>query len=387
MDFIAGPGYAIGDDGTALRTDDGGASWTGLATGTSQDLSRLQAVTPDVVVVLGGDGCVVRRSDDGGATFHKMFVLAETNCPDRVAASPTSSRPQVGYLLLRDGNVLRTTDGGQTFGRGTAVPGTPASAARRPGHPRRRDLHHDRRRHRLPQRHQHGVQDDRRGRLLDARPGDRPRQRHAHAARSARPRSTPSARTRCCAPSDGGVTWQKRAGQRRQHDHRHRLRDRRRLPALHRQGDKLLRTEDGGATSTPITASTAPIYAAGFANADPRGRARLRRRDRRLRRQRQELRADRRRHRGLVPVRPAARPGARDRARARRPRPARPHDRQRRDLEGDQRRDLRRHAGHVVHRPPTTATRSTSAAASSAPPTAARAGSRSTRARRPRPRP
>jgi photosystem II stability/assembly factor-like uncharacterized protein len=127
IDFVQGRGYAIGDDGTALRTDDGGATWTGLATGTSQDLTRVQAVTPDVVVVLGGGGCVVRRSDDGGKTFHKMFVLAETNCPDKVAASYFVT-PQVGYLLLQDGNVLRTTDGGQTFGRGTAIPGTPASA-------------------------------------------------------------------------------------------------------------------------------------------------------------------------------------------------------------------------------------------------------------------
>jgi photosystem II stability/assembly factor-like uncharacterized protein len=127
MDFVAGRGYAIGDDGTALRTDDGGATWTGLATGTSQDLARVQAVTPDVVIVLGGDGCVVRRSDDGGKTFRKMFVLAEFNCPDRAAATYFVS-PQVGYLLLRDGNVLRTTDGGETFGRGTAIPGTPASA-------------------------------------------------------------------------------------------------------------------------------------------------------------------------------------------------------------------------------------------------------------------
>src|SRR5262245_47468459 len=64
MNFVAGRGYAIGDDGTALRTDDGGTTWTGLATGTSQDLVRVQAVTPDVVVILGGNGCVVRRSDD-----------------------------------------------------------------------------------------------------------------------------------------------------------------------------------------------------------------------------------------------------------------------------------------------------------------------------------
>ena len=68
MDFNAGVGYAIGDDGTALRTNDGGSTWTGLATGTSQDLTRVQAVTPDVVVVLGGGGCVVaplrRRRQD-----------------------------------------------------------------------------------------------------------------------------------------------------------------------------------------------------------------------------------------------------------------------------------------------------------------------------------
>ncbi len=127
IDFVAGRGYAIGDDGTALRTDDGGATWTGLATGTSQDLTRVQAVTPDVVVILGGNGCVVRRSDDGGRTFRKMFVLAEVGCPDRVAAAHFVS-PQVGYLLLQDGNVLRTTDGGETFGRGTAIPTTAGSA-------------------------------------------------------------------------------------------------------------------------------------------------------------------------------------------------------------------------------------------------------------------
>src|SRR4051812_4673673 len=81
MDFNQGRGYAIGDDGTALRTDDGGGTWTGLATGTSQDLSRVQAVTPDVIVILGGDGCVVRRSDDGGEALHKGFVLPAAKRP------------------------------------------------------------------------------------------------------------------------------------------------------------------------------------------------------------------------------------------------------------------------------------------------------------------
>ena len=127
MDFAPGaPGrtYAVGDAGTALRSDDGGTTWTGLATGTSAPLDRVQAVTPDVVVIQGGDGCVVRRSDDGGRTFLKLYILAEAGCPDPVQIAYFVD-PKTGYLVLRDGTVLKTTDGGQTFGRTqTAVPET-----------------------------------------------------------------------------------------------------------------------------------------------------------------------------------------------------------------------------------------------------------------------
>ncbi|HEX2088013.1 MAG TPA: YCF48-related protein [Solirubrobacteraceae bacterium] len=125
IDFAPGRTYAVGNAGTGLRSDDGGTTWSGMATGTSLDLDRLQVVTPDVVIVQGGDGCVVRRSDDGGRTFRKLYVLAEANCPDRVQIAYFVD-PLVGYLVLRDGTVLRTTDGGETFGRTqTAVPETP----------------------------------------------------------------------------------------------------------------------------------------------------------------------------------------------------------------------------------------------------------------------
>src|SRR3954465_15411969 len=66
VDFLSGRGYATGDAGTAPRTADGGATWAGLPTGPSAPLSRLQVVTPDVLIAQGGDGCVIRRSDDGG---------------------------------------------------------------------------------------------------------------------------------------------------------------------------------------------------------------------------------------------------------------------------------------------------------------------------------
>ena len=128
LDVIAGRGYAIGDDGTALRTDDGGATWTGLATGTSQDLTRVQAVTP--LTCLADP----RRRRLCRAPFRRRrqdlpqdHPRPETNCPEKVSAAYFVT-PEIGYLLLRNGNILRTTDGGESFGRGTAIPGTPGSS-------------------------------------------------------------------------------------------------------------------------------------------------------------------------------------------------------------------------------------------------------------------
>lgn len=135
--FLGGRGYAVGAAGTALRTDDGGATWSGLATGTASDLARLQIIDPETVAVLGADGCVLRRSDDGGKTFHKIFIVAEVNCPDRVQAVSFVDK-NTGYLLLRDGSVLRTNDAGQSFSKQTAIPGTQASAT--PGGANAKDI-------------------------------------------------------------------------------------------------------------------------------------------------------------------------------------------------------------------------------------------------------
>ena len=127
LDFTGGRGYAVGTAGTALRSDDGGLSWSGLATGTSGDLTRLQIIDPETVVVLGGGGCVLRRTDDGGKTFRKLFIVVEVGCPDRVQSAWFVDKT-TGYLLLADGSVLKTTDAGESFAKQTGLPGTAASA-------------------------------------------------------------------------------------------------------------------------------------------------------------------------------------------------------------------------------------------------------------------
>jgi photosystem II stability/assembly factor-like uncharacterized protein len=125
---FAGPlGYAVGNNGTALKTLDGGATWSGLATGTSGELTRVQIVDASTVVIGSANGCILRISTDGGVVFTRIFTVAESSCNDQVQAFSFVSA-QVGFLLLRSGSVLVTNDGGNTFSRQTGVPGTAASS-------------------------------------------------------------------------------------------------------------------------------------------------------------------------------------------------------------------------------------------------------------------
>jgi photosystem II stability/assembly factor-like uncharacterized protein len=69
----------------------------------------------------------MRRSDDRGDNFRRVpFVARETNCPSPLATFhfPTD---QIGYVVLADGSVSQTTDGGQSFGGKREVPGTQAA--------------------------------------------------------------------------------------------------------------------------------------------------------------------------------------------------------------------------------------------------------------------
>jgi len=124
MSFAGTTGYAAGDFGTLLKTTDGGASWSGLPVGTLVGLSVVQALDPDTV--FAGGGCVARRSTDGGRTFTAIrFTPVETGCRTSLRDLSFVSR-DVGWLLLADGSVFATTDGGATFAPRTAVPATPA---------------------------------------------------------------------------------------------------------------------------------------------------------------------------------------------------------------------------------------------------------------------
>jgi photosystem II stability/assembly factor-like uncharacterized protein len=117
--FKGDVGYAAGEGGTVLRSEDGGKSWTGSSSGTTANLTQLQEPDPSTVIV--GGGCTLRGSTDGGASFHRMPFGAETGCASQIAALSFPSA-STGFIELADGSILSTQDGGQTWQPRTRVP-------------------------------------------------------------------------------------------------------------------------------------------------------------------------------------------------------------------------------------------------------------------------
>jgi photosystem II stability/assembly factor-like uncharacterized protein len=124
LDFNGGTGYAAGDFGTLLKTTDAGATWTGIPTGITSTLSRIDVISPSSLVI--GGGCSARRSDDGGTTFHRLpFTPSELRCKEPVQSLSFPSGND-GFILLHDGTLLSTSDGGSSFSRKTAIPNSQA---------------------------------------------------------------------------------------------------------------------------------------------------------------------------------------------------------------------------------------------------------------------
>src|SRR3954471_698171 len=123
VEFAGARGFAAGEFGTLLRTDDRGRSWTGIPTGTTDAITHISIADETTVVVAGS--CVLRRSDDGGTSFAAIPL----SCKPGIASLSFPSA-QTGYLLLADGSVSKTTAGGATFSAAGPIPGTAAAGAR-----------------------------------------------------------------------------------------------------------------------------------------------------------------------------------------------------------------------------------------------------------------
>jgi photosystem II stability/assembly factor-like uncharacterized protein len=114
-----GTTYAAGASGTLLKCTDGGSTWAGIVTGIQQNLTIVRIVGDNPSSLVVGGASFLNRSDNGGQTFTRL-PFASSGASLVTAAFPSST---VGYIVLSNGSVLSTADGGRTFTRRTAIPG------------------------------------------------------------------------------------------------------------------------------------------------------------------------------------------------------------------------------------------------------------------------
>ncbi len=119
VEFVtATDGLAVGNDGVALATDDGGDTWTAVDAGTSVDLYAVMGFddlcgdggTQDCWWVAGAGGTIL-FSDDSGATWCEQETGTTETIRDLGNVGPNDI-----FAAGTNGLFLRTTSGGQMCG-------------------------------------------------------------------------------------------------------------------------------------------------------------------------------------------------------------------------------------------------------------------------------
>lgn len=116
--------FAGGANGTLIRSDDSGANWIAVRTGVLDGIQLVRAISADSIVFAAR--CALRRSDDGGNTVRRLaWGPSDDSCGSEIASFhfPSSA---IGYLLLKNGEILATSDAGETWTKKTAAPGSKA---------------------------------------------------------------------------------------------------------------------------------------------------------------------------------------------------------------------------------------------------------------------
>ncbi len=115
-------GYAVGDDGTLLKTTDGGSLWTNLSNNLniSKDIHSLFFTSENIGFIVGYE--TFYRTIDGGATWIKVT----DGIGDCIFTSVHFISPQIGFAtasLWTGKGIYKTTNGGITWSKKT-IPDT-----------------------------------------------------------------------------------------------------------------------------------------------------------------------------------------------------------------------------------------------------------------------
>lgn len=116
--------YVGGANGTLMRSNDAGANWSAIRSGLLDGIQTIRAISADSIIFAAK--CALRRSDDGGNTVKRLaWGPSDESCGSEIVSAHFPSSI-VGYLLLKNGEILSTIDGGDSWAKKTAAPGSRA---------------------------------------------------------------------------------------------------------------------------------------------------------------------------------------------------------------------------------------------------------------------
>jgi photosystem II stability/assembly factor-like uncharacterized protein len=119
VSFIGEDGYVVGEEGTVLRSLDGGRSWESVRSGTEESLGLLQEIDPATAIVAGV--CTLQESIDAGTSFLRMKLPGPENCASHVTDFSFLTA-DTGFVETNKGAILWTEDAGATFETRTPLP-------------------------------------------------------------------------------------------------------------------------------------------------------------------------------------------------------------------------------------------------------------------------
>jgi photosystem II stability/assembly factor-like uncharacterized protein len=109
--------WAVGTEGTILRTDDGGKTWTQQTSGTNSSLFKVAVVNSRIAWIVGnqldnGYG-VILHTTNGGRTWKRQGTSKMLK--DRDGLTVTAVNAQTAWVVGQGLFAAKTTDGGESW--------------------------------------------------------------------------------------------------------------------------------------------------------------------------------------------------------------------------------------------------------------------------------
>jgi RHS repeat-associated protein len=101
-------GYAVGKNGTVVKTNDAGYHWINQNAATTKNLNAVDFIDDNTGVIVGNSG-IILKTTNGGATYTAQ-TIGSTNFKDVQMVTST-----LGFAVGTGGVVLKTTNGGTSW--------------------------------------------------------------------------------------------------------------------------------------------------------------------------------------------------------------------------------------------------------------------------------